>query len=773
MQICLCHSQNEVDSPELPLFMGDPSPNSVQDPPDDSKSASGFAAFWSELRRRKVMRVATVYAVVAWIIIQVAAATFGGFGVPEWAFRFVVLMLIVGFPVAIILAWAFELTPSGIKTTRKARDVRHPGHTSPEHNRKRTWFAIGFAATLPTVIFGTLALIFYFQARSSKSEPSIGKSIAVLPFENRSNRDEDRFFTDGVHEDLLTHIARIRDIKTISRTSVMMYRLIPKNSRTIGEELGVATLLEGGVQRSGDQVRINVKLINAKTDNHIWTNTYTRKMTAENVFAIQSEIAGAIANALKAVLTPQEKKRLEKRPTRSLAALEANFKASAVWEKRINERLQEAVGFLKEAIRLDPEYAMAHVRLAHAYLNQIYYSGLPVEEQSRKAELLIRRAIELDDQLGEAYVALGALKEKNGLIAEAEEAFKRGIELSPNSSIAYSSYGHLLHWSLSRFDEAISMLEKALDLKPDDPGIEAQLAEALTGAGRFSEARAVLERLIEREPDFSQAYYVLGSLYRDAYNRYDSAVKTYLKAHALNPANPNIPAALIWTYQRVGDFDKAAYWSERALSLTSDENDRIFFEGWHLEMSGNREEALERYRKTDITVDHYKYALYRMGEADLIAGRYDEALARYSDTFPEMFEPEPIINAWSFEHGLVVVSLLNASGKDARARTLLAALHTSMKGMARMGHTGYNYRDSILYDLQGNRQQALTALQEFIDVGGASIHAIESFQFIPMHDDPEYQRLMEKMRDELARQRANIDRMEASGELATYPHLPN
>ena len=218
----------------------------------------------------------------------------------------------------------------------------------------------------------------------------------------------------------------------------------------------------------------------------------------------------------------------------------------------------------------------------------------------------------------------------------------------------------------------------------------------------------------------------------------------------------------------MGDFDKAAYWSEKALSLTSNEKDKVFFEGWHLEMSGNMEEAIERYRKTEKIVDYHKYALYRVGEADLIAGRYDEALARYLDTFPEMFEPAPIVNAWSFEHGLVVVSLLNASGKDTQARTLLEALHTLMKEMARMGHTGYNYRDSILYDLQGNRQQALTALQEFIDVGGASIHALESFQFIPMRDEPKFQRLMAIMKDELARQRANLDRMEANGELATF-----
>ncbi|MCZ6671505.1 MAG: hypothetical protein O7C75_01060 [Verrucomicrobia bacterium] len=299
-----------------------PSPDKGSSGPDQS---TGLVKFWQELKRRHVVRVAMVYAIVGWLVIQVANATFEDFGIPIWAYRFVVLMVLLGFPISLVIAWAFELTPQGIKTTKTAH-VDHPeSHKDVSHARKRSWLAYAVGALFPTLIFGTLALFFYIRSGGGVQE-SEDKSIAVLPFDNRSNREEDQFFTDGIHDDLLTQISRIRGIRTIARTSVMSYRDTTKRMKNIGEELGVKWLLEGGVQRGGDEIRINAQLIEVSNEGHIWAETYTRKLTAKNIFQIQSEISLAIADALEALLSPEEKERMEKLPTENLAALEAYFK---------------------------------------------------------------------------------------------------------------------------------------------------------------------------------------------------------------------------------------------------------------------------------------------------------------------------------------------------------------------------------------------------------------------------------------------------------------
>ncbi len=272
------------------------------------------------------------------------------------------------------------------------------------------------------VLLAFFGLFAYNKLRDNTGNhaSNIEKSIAVLPFTNRSNLDDDVFFTDGVHDDLLTQISKIREIKTISRTSVLTYRNTTKNMRTIGEELGVATILEGGVQRAGNQIRINVQLIDAKTDAHLWAETYTRELSAENIFTIQSEIAQAIAGALATILSPQEKKDLEKLPTQNLAALEAWFQAKGSISKSTNQGYQEAIEHLNLAIKLDNTFAIAYAELGRLHLGQIYWEGLPVEAQVNRAQPLIEKALELDNNLSEAYLALGELKAHNGYSKQAQ-----------------------------------------------------------------------------------------------------------------------------------------------------------------------------------------------------------------------------------------------------------------------------------------------------------------------------------------------------------------
>src|SRR5436309_3948457 len=334
--------------------------------------------FFAELKRRNVYKVAVAYAIVAWLLIQVATQVFPFFEIPNWTVRLVVLLLILGFPIALFLALAFEITPEGIK---RAEDAS-PNESITHHTgRKLVWLTV----MLAVIAAGLLA----FQLLRPKSATTLGasttpatasaalpeKSIAVLPFENLSRDPDNAFFTDGVQDEILTDLAKVADLKVISRTSVMQYKTgVQRNLREIAQQLGVAHLLEGSVQRAGNKVRVNAQLIDARTDAHLWAQVYDRPI--DDVFAIQSEIAKAIADQLQARLSPNEKKAIEQPPTTDLAAfdlysrakslvLTANFTATGEPDER------KAIELLDEAVKRDPSFFDAYCQLAYAH-EQLY-----------------------------------------------------------------------------------------------------------------------------------------------------------------------------------------------------------------------------------------------------------------------------------------------------------------------------------------------------------------------------------------------------------------
>jgi len=275
-------------------------------------------SLFEELKRRNVFKVAAAYTIVGWLIMQAGEVMGPALHLPEWVDSVLAFFLILGFPLAMVFAWAYEITPEGLKLEK---DVNHEASTTPQGSKQ-----------LERIIMIVLALALgYFAFDKFVLDPardvevadvlleSFGdKSIAVLPFENRSNREEDQFFTDGMHDDLLTTIAKIGSMKVISRTSVMEYKDTIKKIPQIAQELGVAHILEGGIQRSGNHVRINVQLIDAVTDEHLWAEIYDRELTAENLFAVQSEITKKIADALQAQLSTDEQGRIDARPTDNL-----------------------------------------------------------------------------------------------------------------------------------------------------------------------------------------------------------------------------------------------------------------------------------------------------------------------------------------------------------------------------------------------------------------------------------------------------------------------
>jgi TolB-like protein len=423
--------------------------------------------FFSELKRRNVYKVAVAYAVVAWLLMQVASQIFPFFEIPNWAGRLVVLLLIIGFPIALIVAWAFELTPEGIKRTEVADAER-----LPQRPRKRTWIYVVVIGGLVSI--GLFFLGRYTANRSKESGELPPKSIAVLPFENLSEEKGNAYFADGIQEEILTRLAKIADLKVISRTSTQQFQSKPANLSAIAKQLGVANILEGSVQRSADQVRVNVQLIKAATDTHLWADTFDRKLT--DIFAVESEIAQSIAQTLQARLSGSEKTAIAKWPTANTEAYEFYLKGRFFWNKRTGADLRTAIGYFNQALGKDPGYALAYAGLADSYgLLHIYGAASPADSFPQ-AKAAAKKALELDDTLAEGHTSLAlVLMDYDFDLDQSVTEFERAIHLNPNYATAHHWVANGVLSALGQFDRAIAEGKRAVELDPLSLVINADL----------------------------------------------------------------------------------------------------------------------------------------------------------------------------------------------------------------------------------------------------------------------------------------------------------
>lgn len=625
-----------------------------------------------------------------------------------------------------------------------------------------------------------IGLFFYNQQDVQQNTADPGTvdatpSIAVLPFVNRSAREEDAFFVDGLHDDLLTHISKIGSIKTISRTSVMQYRNTSKTIPQIAKELGVATIMEGGVQRAGDTIRINVQLIDAATDEHLWAQIYDRQLTAVNIFAIQSEIATAIAEALRATLSLDEQQRLAIVPTQSLPALEAYFLGKQRMATRITDNLAEAVDLFQQAIELDPDFALAYVGLADTYLLQIDYTGLPPDEMRTKSELAINKALALDDRLGEAYASLGLLKKGGSLKyidpQGAETAFKRALELNPNYASAHHWYRILLS-NAGRFEEGLAHIKIAVELDPLSGVMNHNLAQSYVNLGRFDEAMAQHKKNIEMNPEYPGAYEGIGTLYWSVYGQLDKAVPWYEKMVALDPRNSTRLFRLGVLFLDLGDDEQAEYWFSRSRELAPDGIFTNFAMAILHAYRGEDDQAAE-YANRVLHDDPRNLLLSLLRDRDMQAGRYAEARARYATTFPELLAVnEPEINGSNYGAAINLASILSATGEQERADLLLERSLAYIETIQRLGFFGSGISDVQIYALQGQTAEALAALQQSIDEGWRVLwwyYLKHNKNLDSIRDEPEFQAMVKEIEADMAEQLARVREQQANGELAPIP----
>jgi TolB-like protein/Flp pilus assembly protein TadD len=447
----------------------------------DEFTSPFMSGFFEELQRRKVYRVAAAYIIAAGFIIQIGSAVFPAWELPNWTLRLVVVLLLMGFPIALILSWAYDVTPQGIRVT--------PG----SHRRRNLLMLIASG-----VIISAGAGFFLLPRASARK---IDKSIAVLPFQSLSDEKENAYFADGIQDDILTNLSKIGDLKVISRMSVMAYRGDAlRNAREIGKALGVATLLEGSVRRVGNRVRVNVQLINANNDEHIWAEDYDRDLT--DVFAIQTDLAQKIASALQAKLSPNEKARLDNRPTQNpdayLLFVQAHDYANRT--DMLRDTSLKAEQLFEQATKLDPNFAAAFAGLSMVE-SWAYHSFDPLPARREKARTAANEALRLQPDLPEAHLALGFSyyygdRDYERALAEFEIA-KRGL---PNEAQAYMAIGAIQRRQ-GRWVESTANLEKAAELDPKNSSVLLNLGYNYMATRNFEAADKIFDRGIEAAPE--------------------------------------------------------------------------------------------------------------------------------------------------------------------------------------------------------------------------------------------------------------------------------
>ena len=455
-----------------------------------------MTSIWGELKQRNVVRVAVAYAIVSWLILQLTDVLVPLLRLPEWVGGFVFLLLVIGFLLALLLSWAYELTPEGIK---REGAVDRSESSTPVAGRKLDFFII--AALSLALVFVVIDQYVLEELPPTAEVFENLRSIAVLPFDNRSAEQENAaFFADGIHDELLTRLAKIADLKVISRTSVMEYRDTTKNIRQIGAELGVGSIMEGGVQRAGDRVRINVQLIDAQTDKHLWADTYERELNTTNIFSIQSEISIAIAKALRATLTPDEQERLAAVPTESMQALEAYFLGKQLVRRRGTESLLASMDDFQTAIDLDPDFALAYSGLAEAWLElPNYQPGTDSALVRSESEAATHKAVSLDPDSPAALATLGWHRLLHNFDwVGAEEAFRHALDVAPTNVNALHWLSHLLSWQ-GKHEEAIEFAERAVEVDPLSSLIRANLSYIQADARNWETAFRLRDEILSRD----------------------------------------------------------------------------------------------------------------------------------------------------------------------------------------------------------------------------------------------------------------------------------
>jgi len=714
-----------------------------------------MSSLFQELKRRNVFRVGVAYAVVGWLLVEVSSVVLPTFGTPEWVLKAFMFFVLLGFPVALIFAWAFEITPEGIK---KEKDVDRSQSITHETGKKLNYWVVGAMA---------LAIVYLvadkFVLREDGSESvADGEliSIAVLPFVNMSDDEKNEYFSDGLSEELLNVLAKIKDFRVAGRTSSFAFKGKEDDLRVIGEKLNVETILEGSVRKVGDQVRVTAQLVNVDDGYHLWSESYDRQL--DNIFEIQDEIAKAVVGALKQTLLGEEDLAvIERQSTANVESYNHYLRGNFHIRSRTKGDLEKAQQAFQLAVTLDPDFAEAWAGLADAYSQRAGYGFVNYEEIQPLAQAAIDRAMGLNDQLSEVWAAQSLVYGYGFRWGDAAEAAKRATELNPNNPIAWQRRG--FNQPSDALDKAIEYLSMAHELDPLDAVIMANLSGRLQWAGQFERARQLAQETIDLDPDLYRGYETMAWVY-DAEGRFDEKMPWLRKSLERDPESRTIWRAIGNTWLDFGELGRAQEALHRARAQNADDP-RVGGDLAYIRfLNGDEEGALAAQDDILARVPDNIGALGDTAYLELMAG--NETRAR--ELLQKMMTPEPGAEAWRVTDVNIESApyysfvLYNADEKD-RAREVSQAILARMDAAERGG-----WRDGWLHinralarGAVGEREAAIAALRAAAETGWPGTIYLEHDPILnTLRDDLGYIALLDELR---AKRREQLESLLAEG----------
>ena len=728
-----------------------------------------MASFVSELKRRSVLRVATAYALVAWILIEAGSVLLPTFGAPEWFFRVYVIIVAAGFVVALITAWIFEITPDGVKLDRNVdRSTRQPNARGSQNLLIIGLLVVALGISITFNITGMRG-----DALNLVDE-AVHDSIAVLPFTSRSSIEENQFFADGIHDDILTRLAEIKSLRVISRTSVNEYRDAQRNLRKIAEDLGVTTVVEGAVQRSGDQVRITVQLIDAATDQHIWAKTYDRKLTIESVFEVQTEISAQIAASLHTALTPAQELRLAAIPTDSIEAYAEYVAGRNNLLRRDFTNLTTARQQFENAIRLDPGYAQAHSALAETVLITLAnHQSIVREEAFEIASASLVEALRIDPILPQAYAARGLMEMMKWEATrlgpgnlEAAAAYEKAIALNPNLADAYVWFSSLRRTE-GEIAESIDLLTKALTIDPLSRIPYVNLPQLLAAEGQNERTTELLLHAIKIFPEWATPYDYLAN-HMQRLGRLDEAVAWGLEA-ARFTEDPLTGGNLLGVYEVFGDEASidafvSAFPAEHPLYAVG--------MGYWQYGQGDYEGAIATFERfLEHTTSPVPFIFPLLAGAAIMIEDYDLAYETLLQGNPLLAgDSKTTVDRVNVNAAVLLAYIEQQRNHPQAATRLLDQAGPIVRGLPRLGMAGHGIKDVHILTLQGRPDAAIEALIEAVDEGFLSSQSFDVWAFDDdpiierLRSDPRFDILRERMYEKIEEMRQNVEEARTTGD---------
>jgi TolB-like protein/tetratricopeptide (TPR) repeat protein len=725
-----------------------------------------MSSLYEELKRRNVVRVALLYGAVAWVLIQIVDIVMPRLGIPEWGITLVIVLLGTGFPIALILAWAFELTPEGLKRTE---EVSPDASIAPVTGQKINHLIIGLLClALVVVVIDSYVLE---DAEDTVAAPAAGAtsaqsvvtppeaptltSIAVLPFVNMSADPEQEYFADGVSEELLNLLAKVEDFRVVGRTSSFAFKGKHDDLRVIAEKLGVTTILEGSVRKDGEHIRVTAQLIKADDGYHLWSETYDRKL--DSIFAIQDEIAGEVVTALKITLLddgdagsarPATVALARDKPTENMEAYTSYLRGQHMIRSRAGDDMFTALREFRHAVELDPDFAEAHVGVANGYTLLANYGYRNIDEVAPLAEASIDRALALNPDLGGAWAAKSLLEELRGATPEETlPLLKKAVSLNPNDaqSLAWlaSDYG-----DANRFDDQFATLQKAYALDPLSAIIIFNMAIVSKENGLDDEATRLADELESLMPDKVPPYRLRASL---AWHSSDfvAEIRWQHRALSINPGSVPTLVSLSDNVRDIGELEAAERFARKAREVSPSSIEAIEDLALALIYQGRTEEASSLVEQTLQRYPASRPMLSLEGRLAYAAGDYDEALARVRKAYPHLFA-DPIRiddgNSLYWAHNLAWIYRLQ--GAVDKSDAMLAAMHRHAEARMRAYPSrGPDWLAARTAAVVNDREALERHLRNMMRIGPGFGHLLHDPMFLQYSDDPAIAAVFDDMRE--------------------------